>query len=1375
MTSNEKLFENYRAMFADDQTIVKIAAVMFEPFQTTQMVDVFQRYSKRSLDNLEIKNRQKDLVKQGYLETIGHQYQVNKSFSDYLLDREYRSDTNYREIAEVVQKVISVPYWYGSSSEAADRYMRDLRIAYYGGVYGPFRENYLRLVNIGAKKYAHEDVLEYFLPTQFDKAKLEFAMSDIRAFLLHDKLNLMSNDLTPKDEYFQYAVDFLPKPEESIRQRLARKILQIAFLRGEFDLLDKLSPHCDTFSPLFFKGWHEILRGSSSSALEYYALSGKAMRKELQNPKALLGNLEGVFQMIAQIATQDATYYTKIEDTIKRLMKEPTKNDVVYNHILAVVAQRRNEKQAALNLFRNVKPELAFQRLFYYIALFWVDESLLRYSEIIEFYDYCKKNGYRWMASEIAAILVHLAPNEVMWVNERDAFLKELGTQPLINLLEKVEEWETALNALLSIGSTAKVSANVKENDSRVVWLVDFEHKMIQPKEQVYGKNGWSNGRNIALGRLKKGDVPNMSDQDRRISRGIEEYYSGWGGSSQAEINPDVAFPAMVGHPLLFLLKSPAIAVQLTEEKPVLVAKQVSNGYHLQFSQPITHVGFNVVKETPTRYKLLNVTEDLYRIAKSMHGDRLFIPDKGSDRLKEAISNLSRVVTIQSALDDDNNDMPIVETNSKICVHLLPIGDGFHIELYTKPFGLNPPYFTPGKGEATVFGENSEGQRAKTKRNLDLEKKNAANLVENVEILRGIKPTGNTWELVDNEQCLNFLLALNPLMASGDITIEWPKGEKFRISKIAGFDQFSMNVKAKNDWFEVSGKLQVDENTVLDMQQLLALSQQTKGQFIELSPGKFLALTNEFRKRLSEISGLLTATKNGALQLHPLAAPSLQDFSDLVKDKTFDKKYKESLERLKTAFSTKFTPPENFAKILRGYQVEGFEWLSRLAAWGVGACLADDMGLGKTVQALALIQSRADNGPTLVVAPASVCRNWVAEIGKFTPTLTPILFGEGERDVVLENAKARDIVITTYDLMTREADIFSQKHFQTIILDEAQSIKNRSTKRSETAMQLQGDFKVITTGTPLENHLGELWNLFQFINPGMMGSLDRFQEQFAIPIEKMKDVDKRDQLRRLVQPFMLRRRKDEVLKELPPKTEITLTVELTTEERAFYEAIRRKALETIAMSDSNTEGGGARHLKILAEIMKLRRAACHPKLADINADFIDSAKLRMFGEIVEELLDNGHKALVFSQFVGHLAILEKYLKSKNVAYQYLDGQTPLPKRQQRIEAFQRGEGDLFLISLKAGGVGLNLTSADYVIHMDPWWNPAVEDQATDRAHRIGQTKPVTVYRIVAEGTIEEKIVKLHEHKRDLADSLLEGADMSARLNADDLLDLIKNR
>ena len=313
------------------------------------------------------------------------------------------------------------------------------------------------------------------------------------------------------------------------------------------------------------------------------------------------------------------------------------------------------------------------------------------------------------------------------------------------------------------------------------------------------------------------------------------------------------------------------------------------------------------------------------------------------------------------------------------------------------------------------------------------------------------------------------------------------------------------------------------------------------------------------------------------------------------------------------------------------------------------------------------------------------------------------------------------------------------------------------------------------SGTPLENHLGELWNLFQFANPGLLGSIEFFNERFAGPIEKYRDPVRQEQLRNLVQPFILRRRKDEVLTELPAKTEITLTVELGEKERAFYEALRRSVVESL--ESKMTEGGneGQKHLQILAELMRLRRAACHPNLVDANSGFAESAKQRLFTEIVEELLENGHKALVFSQFVGHLTILKNVLDQKEIPYQYLDGKTHLAKRQQRIEAFQKGEGQFFLISLKAGGVGLNLTEADYVIHMDPWWNPAVEDQATDRAHRIGQEKPVTVYRLVTEGTIEEKILKLHEQKRDLADSLLSGADVSVRLSADELLDLIKRK
>jgi SNF2 family DNA or RNA helicase len=443
--------------------------------------------------------------------------------------------------------------------------------------------------------------------------------------------------------------------------------------------------------------------------------------------------------------------------------------------------------------------------------------------------------------------------------------------------------------------------------------------------------------------------------------------------------------------------------------------------------------------------------------------------------------------------------------------------------------------------------------------------------------------------------------------------------------------------------------------------------------------------------------------------------------------------------------------------------------------WGVGACLADDMGLGKTVQALALVQRRHTEGATLVVAPASVCRNWIVEIKKFTPQLTPLLFGEGDRAATVEQAGKGDVVIVTYDLMAREADLFIQKQFTTIILDEAQAIKNRLTRRSETAMLLQGDFKIAMSGTPLENHLGELWNLFQFINPGLLGSMAFFNDRFATPIERYRDEERQMQLRNLVQPFILRRRKDEVLKELPAKTEITLTVELSEKERAFYEALRRSVVAQLEAKF--TEGGneGQKQMQILAEITRLRRAACHPKLVDDNVDILDSAKLKLFQEITDELLENGHKALVFSQFVGHLTILRRYLDDKNIPYQYLDGSTPMKKRQERIEAFQKGEGAFFLISLKAGGVGLNLTEADYVLHMDPWWNPAVEDQATDRAHRIGQEKPVTVYRLVTEGTIEEKILKLHDTKRDLADSLLAGTDAGVKLTADELMALLKTR
>ncbi|MEK7722950.1 MAG: DEAD/DEAH box helicase, partial [Acidobacteriota bacterium] len=698
-------------------------------------------------------------------------------------------------------------------------------------------------------------------------------------------------------------------------------------------------------------------------------------------------------------------------------------------------------------------------------------------------------------------------------------------------------------------------------------------------------------------------------------------------------------------------------------------------------------------------------------------------------------------------------------------IHALitPAGEGFHLEFFAKPFGKIPPYFKPGKGNESVIAD-FEGVRTRTKRNL----KNERNLLKEVEelcpFLAEFESPNYDWLLTDAEACLTALSELETPRKDNKLVVEWTKGQKLKLLGNINFENFSLSVKGSNNWFEVDGKVKVNEDLVLSMKDLTKLLTTENTNFIELSDGQFIAITEKLRKHLQS----LNAVMDDKGRLHNLRSGILEDFADELENFKADKAWKAHLEKLKNA--NKFIPelPKTFDAELRPYQIDGFNWLSRLANWGVGACLADDMGLGKTVMALGLLVERAEKGAALVVAPVSVCRNWIKEAQKFSPTLNFQLFGDGDRKTQIESLGKYDVLVTSYNLLQLEEELFTAQNFATIILDEAQAVKNRATKRSKTVMALQGDFRLITTGTPIENHLGELWNLFNFVNPHLLGSHEFFNEKFAIPIEKNKDDNARKTLQRLIKPFLLRRRKNQVLDDLPEKTEIVLTVEMSPEERAFYESVRREALEKIESQDGDAKD---KRFRILAELTRLRLACCHPKLVNPNIP-LSSSKLELFGETLDELLENKHKALVFSQFVKHLAIVEEYLKNKGIAYYYLDGSTPAHIRQERIDAFQRGSGDVFLISLKAGGTGLNLTAADYVIHLDPWWNPAVEDQASDRAHRIGQQRPVTVYRLVTEDTVEEKILKLHDTKRDLADSLLEGTDSSGKLSADDLLALI---
>ena len=410
------------------------------------------------------------------------------------------------------------------------------------------------------------------------------------------------------------------------------------------------------------------------------------------------------------------------------------------------------------------------------------------------------------------------------------------------------------------------------------------------------------------------------------------------------------------------------------------------------------------------------------------------------------------------------------------------------------------------------------------------------------------------------------------------------------------------------------------------------------------------------------------------------------------------------------------------------------------------------MGLGKTVQIITLLLERAKDGPSLVVAPASVCGNWRNEIRRFAPTLEPVMAIEDKKGVA--KAGPRSVVLASYGYLLFHEKEFAKKQWNGLVLDEAQAIKNESAKRTKAVKGFKAKFRVAATGTPVENRLLELWSIFDFLNTGLLGTADGFE------------TSNRESVKRLVKPLILRRLKGDVLDDLPPKTEVTRFVELDQKERAGYEACRLKALEDVAKADR-------RHklAMLLTGLTRLRRFCCNPSLV-VGGEGLVSAKLEALAELMAELRDGGHRALVFSQFTDYLDIVRKMVEGKGWSMQYLDGATPLKERGRRVDAFQNGEGDFFLISLKAGGTGLNLTAADYVIILDPWWNPAVENQAADRAHRIGQRRPVTIYRLIAKDTVEEQVLALHNTKQLLAADILDDTGSSS-LSSEMLMGLLK--
>ncbi len=529
------------------------------------------------------------------------------------------------------------------------------------------------------------------------------------------------------------------------------------------------------------------------------------------------------------------------------------------------------------------------------------------------------------------------------------------------------------------------------------------------------------------------------------------------------------------------------------------------------------------------------------------------------------------------------------------------------------------------------------------------------------------------------------------------------------------------------------------------------------------------------RMILRHLVALIDPRHPSSAKLHALDAAALSAVKELGLDTP--PSLIELRDKIENFSGISETPqPEGLKATMRDYQVQGFRWMQFLAEHGLHGILADDMGLGKTMQTLAHLLTEKESGrskglPCLVVAPTSVVPNWRNEAAKFAPSLRILTLSGADRSKYFRSIPHADIVLTSFALLQRDIEKLSKFPFHLAILDEAQYIKNPRAQVAQAACKLNARHRLCLSGTPVENHLGELWSLMRFLMPGFLGSEKSFNANFRKPIEKLADVNRFDALRKRLAPLILRRTKDQVAKELPPKTILVHFIELHTDQKDLYETIRatmdKRVRDAIA-----ARGIEQSQILFLDALLKLRQLCCHPSLlpAEFSHKITHSAKLDFLIELIATLLEEGRRILLFSQFTSMLAIIEQHLQKSNIAYLILTGASK--DRGALVDQFQTGKIPLFLISLKAGGTGLNLTAADTVIHYDPWWNPAAEAQATDRAYRIGQDKPVFVHKLLCENTVEQRIHLLQQEKAELANNLLSQSDRTARLDPATLNDLL---
>ncbi len=915
------------------------------------------------------------------------------------------------------------------------------------------------------------------------------------------------------------------------------------------------------------------------------------------------------------------------------------------------------------------------------------------------------------------------------------------------------------LNQILKMFSQLSLFDNIENTDT----VPDVKARIgyyfspgIFPEfyKEVMDEDGvWRWIERISLDDFLRGELPYMDETDKNISMNLARHLS-LSRKVPGIIN-DLFFPFLVGSDRVYMKRQP---FKITEGKPrvrftldydrVIISFEVSSSRD-SYSRQVTETHYEIVRLSPAQKSVIDTL-----LTKREH------PLSAIPELINLAEKLEEWFIVESSLDSISSN-PIADGSSANLVRIVPNSKGmYYVTMEVKPIEESELLFVPGDG-MPEYVTKIAGENVTVVRDLKTEKNNRLMLKREIE-------SGGTYQKISKSQyCvdLNVLMRIMEFMHYNPdrYIMEWPRGQalKFKgeFKPLNGERPFHIGYGI--DWFEVEGNLQLDTSKYSIPELIAAAKTMDKNGYVRIDENTYARMSEAIQKELAKLSGIVQSGRKTVISKYQVGK-----LAELLEGSKLGLQASEEVQQLqqkmKDAYASNPEIPQNLNATLRDYQKEGYQWMSRLAAWDAGACLADDMGLGKTIQTITFMLSKASEGPSLVVVPKALTINWKNEIERFAQALKPIVLNDmKDKQGVVSIAGPSDVVICTYNLLATNQDMLTPKQWNVICLDEAHYIKNRDTKMSQAAMDLKGKHRVILTGTPVQNHLGELWNLFQFLNPGLLGNFEYFKG-------KLHREEGVNDIRNAVLPFILRRSKEEVLTELPSKSEVDWIVQLSPSELAYYEGLRTKTELDIKRQAMQKVDIG-----MLQCLSKLRLASCSPSLTDPEWA-PQASKVRDLLRLIKGINITINSVLVFSQFTSFLEIVRKELDSKGYDYCYMDGSYSTAQRQREVDCFQSGEKNIFISSIKAGGIGLNLTAANYVIILDPWWNPATEDQAMDRAHRIGQVNDVTVIRMISGHTIEEKILRLHEMKRKISDDILTGTAQTSKLSYEDVKELVSS-